>query len=191
MYVWLGILAVALALAMDAFAVSVAAGIKLSKPDFCQTIRMSACFGLFQCFMPFVGWFTGHELASIVAAWDHWVAFGLLMAVGGKMIVDASTSHDTDKLEEKSTDPTRGLTLLMLGIATSIDAFAVGVSMAILERPLWVPCITFGTVAAALSAIGIRYGGRIGQLAGRRAEIVGGAVLILIGTVTLVSHLVE
>ena len=191
MGVWLGILGMAFALAMDAFAVSIATGIRIAPPRCMQTLRVAVCFGLFQCFMPVIGWLTGRELAAWVAAWDHWVAFALLLAVGGKMIHDALATSDAKNLERQSPDPTRGMVLLMLGVATSIDAFAVGVSMAMLQRPIWIPCIIFGLVAAALSVVGMRYGGRIGRRVGRRAELAGGIVLILIGLATLVSHLIE
>lgn len=204
---WLGVLGMAFALAMDAFAVSIATGIKVAPPRRWQTIRIAACFGFFQFFMPVLGWLAGRELAQSMEAWDHWIAFGLLAAVGSKMIFDALSSGDASEnsleggsdptvkkvspCSRKKTlvDPTIPPMLLMLGLATSIDAFAVGVSMAMLQRSIWVPCIIFGLVAAALSAVGMRYGGRIGRRIGREAEIAGGVVLILIGLFTLVSHI--
>lgn len=203
MGVWLGVLGMALALAMDAFAVSIATGIKLVAPRPWQTLRIAACFGFFQFFMPVVGWLTGRELAQWFQAWDHWIALGLLAAVGSKMIYDALSGGETSESTPKDADspcaakkaspadPSRGLTLMMLGLATSIDAFAVGVSMAMLQRPIWIPCIIFGLVAATLSVIGMRYGARIGRRIGSEAEIVGGVVLILIGLVTLISHLAD
>ena len=208
MGVGLGVVGMAFALAMDAFAVSIATGIKVAPPRPGQTIRIAVCFGFFQFFMPMLGWLTGRELVQWMAAWDHWAAFGLLAAVGSKMIYDALSSGDASEhmLEsedgphvgrdepcrgEKATriDPTRCPMLLMLGLATSIDAFAVGVSMAMMQRSIWIACILFGLVAAALSVIGMRYGGRIGRRVGSEAEIAGGVVLILIGLITLVSHL--
>ena len=191
MGVWLSVLGMAFALAMDAFAVSIATGIRLAPPRWSQTARVAVCFGLFQFVMPVIGWLTGRELAAWVAAWDHWMAFGLLLAVGGKMIHDALATSDAKNLERQSPDPTRGMVLLMLGVATSIDAFAVGVSMAMLRRPIWIPCILFGLVAAALSTVGMCYGGRIGRRIGSQAEVAGGIVLILIGAATLVSHLIQ
>ncbi len=200
---WLGVLGMAFALAMDAFTVSIATGIKVAPPRPWQTIRIAVCFGFFQFFMPMLGWLTGRELVQWMEAWDHWVAFGLLAAVGSKMIFDALSTGDAseDALEssdepcggKKATriDPTRGPMLLMLGLATSIDAFAVGMSMAMMQRSIWIACILFGLVAAALSVIGMRYGGRIGRHVGSEAEIGGGVVLILIGLITLVSHLME
>ena len=191
MGVWLSVLGMAFALAMDAFAVSIATGIRLAPPRWSQTARVAVCFGLFQFVMPVIGWLTGRELAAWVAAWDHWMAFGLLLAVGGKMIHDALASRDDGSFGGQSADPTRGITLLMLGVATSIDAFAVGVSMAMMQRPVLIPGIIFGLVAAVLSVVGMRHGGRIGRRAGSRAEVAGGTVLILIGVVTLVPHLIE
>lgn len=207
MEIWLGVLGIAFALAMDAFAVSIATGIKLAPPQSWQILRMAACFGVFQCVMPIIGWFAGSELAVVVADWDHWVAFLLLAAVGGKMIADAFVgdgengddnrsqkgvaAENKEKCAGKPADPTRCPMLLMLGVATSIDAFAVGVSMAMLDRSIWIPCMTFGLVAAAMSAMGMRYGGRLGRRVGRRAEVAGGLVLILIGLTTLISHLIK
>jgi manganese efflux pump family protein len=206
MVAWLGVLGMAFALAMDAFAVSIATGIKVSPPRPWQTIRIAACFGFFQFFMPVLGWLAGRELAQSMEAWDHWIAFGLLAAVGSKMIYDAlSGSANENTLEsgddpqaEKAgpcsrkkslVDPTYPPMLLMLGLATSIDAFAVGVSMAMMQSSIWIPCILFGLVAAAMSVVGMRYGGRINSRIDGEAEIAGGVVLILIGTTTLVSHL--
>jgi putative Mn2+ efflux pump MntP len=205
--IWLGVLGMAFALAMDAFAVSIATGIKLSPPRLWQTVRIAACFGFFQFFMPILGWLAGRELAQSIESWDHWVAFGLLLGVGLKMIFDALSSGNVkqkqpdedqspdtaagDPCERKKTtrtDPTRGLVLLMLGLATSIDAFAVGVSMAMLQRSIWIPCVIFGLVAAAMSVIGMSYGGRIGSRIGSEAEIAGGIALILIGIFTIASH---
>ena len=209
MGVWIGVVGMAFALAMDAFAVSIATGIKVAPPRPWQTLRIAVCFGLFQFFMPILGWLTGRELAQWMEAWDHWMAFGLLVGVGSKMIYDALSTGDASEnaLESgadirsgedglcsgKKTcqDPTRAPMLFMLGLATSIDAFAVGVSMAMMHRSIWIPCVIFGLVAAALSVIGMRYGGRIGRRIGSEAEIVGGLVLILIGLVTLVTSLME
>ncbi len=193
---WLGIVGMAFALAMDAFAVSIATGIKVAMPRPWQTIRIAVCFGFFQFFMPVLGWLAGWELAQSMEAWDHWVAFGLLAAVGTKMIYDAlrggvSGDGNTKPCDSKkaAADPTLPPMVLMLGLATSIDAFAVGVSMAMMQSSIWIPCILFGLVAAAMSTVGMHYGGRIGRRIGSEAEIAGGVVLILIGITTLVSHL--
>lgn len=198
---WLGVLGMAFALAMDAFAVSIATGIKVVTPRPWQIAKIAVCFGFFQFFMPILGWLAGRELAHWMEAWDHWIAFGLLTAVGSKMIYDALASGDAsentlessaepcDRKKPNRADPTRCPLLLILGLATSIDAFAVGVSMAMLQRPIWIPCIIFGLVAAALSVVGMRYGARIGRRIGSDAEIAGGVVLILIGLTTVVSHL--
>ncbi|MBN2296659.1 MAG: manganese efflux pump [Pirellulales bacterium] len=204
---WLGVVSMAFALAMDAFAVSIATGIKVAPPRPWQTIRISACFGFFQFFMPVLGWLAGHELVQTMKAWDHWIAFGLLAAVGLKMIYDALSSDDASEVSSRNgddfadekpnpcsrkkilEDPTLPPMILMLGLATSIDAFAVGMSMAMMDSSIWIPCLLFGLVAAAMSVVGMRYGGRIGRRTGREAEIAGGLVLILIGLVTLVSHL--
>ena len=166
---------------MDAFAVSIAAGLSMAPVTARQTFRLAFHFGLFQFMMPIFGWLVGKELVAYVGGYDRWVAFGLLALVGGKMLLDARGQQDP----KSEADPTRGLMLVGLSVATSIDAFAVGLSMAFVHVSIWIPSVAIGVVAATLSTIGIscgsRLGSRLGPRWGRRAKIVGGAVLILIG----------
>ncbi|MCX7636034.1 MAG: manganese efflux pump MntP family protein, partial [Syntrophales bacterium] len=122
------ILAIALGLAMDAFSVAVGVGAARRTPGFLPLFRLAAAFGFFQFFMPIAGWMGGSTVAPFIGAYDHWVAFGLLALVGGKMIYDGVGGEE----EHRSLDPTRGWTLLMLSVATSIDALAVGLSLALL-----------------------------------------------------------
>ena len=170
---------------MDAFAVSIAAGLAIERLTWRHVFRMSFHFGLFQFMMPVAGWLIGRQVADLVGAWDHWVAFALLGVIGGKMLWDARRGRGAGRRG----DPTRGWTLLVLSVATSIDAFAVGLGMAVLGVSIWVPSIAIGLVAATMSAVGICFGGRFGSRGGRLADAVGGVVLIAIGVRILVEHL--
>jgi manganese efflux pump family protein len=175
---WLSLLGIAVGLAMDAFAVSIAAGLTVSSVTPRHVFRIAFHFGLFQFMMPIIGWLAGSQLAAHFGGYDHWIAFALLVYVGGRMLWEARSEK---KAEEDARDPTRGLMLLTLSIATSLDALAVGASMAFLDVSVWIPAVVIGIVTAALSAVGITFGGRIGPRWERWAEAAGGVVLILIG----------
>jgi putative Mn2+ efflux pump MntP len=183
---WTNLLGISVALAMDAFAVSIAAGLSVGSVSGRPLFRIAFHFGLFQLLMPILGWLAGNELASHIRAYDHWVAFALLALVGGKMLLEARGNKQLGSRQ----DPTRGLMLVILSVATSIDALAVGLSMAFLGVSVWIPSVVIGVVAATLSAIGFCFGGRLGGRWGSRAEAAGGCVLLLIGVRILVSHLV-
>jgi len=182
---WITVLGIALGLAMDAFAVSIASGLKLPRATPRHVFRLSFHFGLFQFLMPVIGWFVGRQMAAFIAGADHWIAFGLLSLIGGKMLWEACSGKES----EAKADPTRGMMLVGLSLATSIDALAAGVSLAFLQQSIWIPALTTGVVTAALTAIGIRFGSRFGRRWGRRAEVLGGCVLILIGLRILISDL--
>jgi len=181
----LEILGIAVGLAMDAFAVSVAAGVSLPTVTRRHTFRLAFHFGLFQFLMPIVGWLAGARLADSIQAFDHWVAFGLLLYVGVKMLLDARQPRSAGG----QSDPTRGLMLVTLSVATSIDALAVGLSMAFLQISVWLPAVVIGLVAGLLSAIGIQFGRRLGSRTGRAAAVIGGVGLLLIAVRILVEHL--
>jgi len=174
---WLNLLGIAVALALDAFAVAIGAGISVSPVTPRHTFRLAFHFGLFQFMMPVAGWFAGREVAGCIGAYDHWVAFALLAFVGGKMLWEAHAAAES----HARTDPTRGWMLVTLSVATSIDALAVGLSMALLGISIWIPSVVIGIVAAALTFVGIRFGSRLGRRWGRWAETIGGVVLLLIG----------
>src|SRR5512136_898709 len=123
---------------MDAFAVSIAASVSLGKVSRGQLFRFSFHFGLFQAFMPFLGWLAGTSIARYIYAWDHWVAFTLLALVGGKAIYEACRESESDA-KPTPKDPTRGWSLIVLSVATSIDALAVGLSFALLHITIWYP----------------------------------------------------
>lgn len=182
---WLSTIGLAVGLAMDAFAVSIAAGLALKTVTPRHVFRLAFHFGLFQFMMPVVGWLAGSTLAAQIGGIDHWLAFGLLGFVGGKMLWE---SRGEDSAEQNG-DPTRGLKLLTLSVATSIDALAVGMSMAFVGVSVWVPSVVIGVITAALSAIGVFFGARIGSRWGQWAEVLGGGVLILIGLKILTEHL--
>ena len=182
---WLDLLGVSLGLAMDALAVSIAVGLTVAPVTARHTFRLAFHFGLFQFMMPIVGWLAGREMASHIDAYDHWVAFGLLCFVGGKMLWEARGQKEPDR----ETDPTRGLTLVTLSVATSIDALAVGMSMALLGVSVWIPAVVIGIVAGALTTVGISFGSRIGPRWGPWAAAAGGCVLLLIGVRILLSHI--
>ena len=177
---------ISLALAMDAFAVALAAGAVLHPVNKRQLFRLSFHFGLFQGFMPVLGWLAGLSVQSLISAYDHWLAFGLLAFVGGKMIYEAFS----DETEHK-TDPTRGATMVMLSIATSIDALAVGLSLAAIGISVWTPALVIGITAAILTVAGMLLGGRVGLIWGKRVEIIGGLVLISIGLKILAEQLLS
>jgi putative Mn2+ efflux pump MntP len=176
---------IAFGLAMDAFAVSIAAGLVISPLTGRHVFRASFHFGLFQFLMPVLGWAAGLSVASLISSWDHWVAFALLAFIGGKMLLEARRDDE----ERSAKDPTRGWSLVTLSVATSIDALAVGLSIAFLEVSIWQPAIIIGVVCAAMSALGITFGNRIGRRWGRWAGALGGLVLVGIGVRILVSHL--
>jgi manganese efflux pump family protein len=176
------ILGVAVGLAMDAFAVSIAAGMILADITPRHVFRLAFHFGLFQFLMPIAGWALGRQTASWLAGCDHWVAFGLLAAVAGKMLFDAWRHREQ---EHAAADPTRGMTMVSLSLATSLDAFAVGVSIALLRVPIFFASVVIGLVAASFTIVGIHFGNRIGARWERYAELFGGGVLALIAVATL------
>jgi putative Mn2+ efflux pump MntP len=182
---WPNLLGISVGLAMDAFAVSIVAGLAVAPVTPRHMFRLAFHFGLFQFMMPIFGWLAGQEMVGYISAYDHWAAFGLLACVGGKMLLEARREKEPDR----SADPTRGLMLVALSVATSIDALAVGLSMAFVRVSIWIPSVVIGLVAATLSAVGIGFGSRLGPRWGRRAEFAGGIVLLLVGVRILISHL--
>ena len=168
---------------MDAFAVSTACGVQIGAVRYGFVLRVALAFGFFQFIMPVIGWYAGSTFSTWVQAVDHWIAFGLLGVIGARMIWQ---SFRDDKSPGK--DPTRGWNLLVLAIATSIDALAVGLSLAFLNTSIWFPSLVIGIVAAVLSAIGALFGCRLGHRFGVWAERAGGLVLIGIGVRILVQH---
>jgi putative Mn2+ efflux pump MntP len=182
---WLDTLGLAVGLAMDALAVAMATGLVLKHLTFRHVFRLAFHFGLFQFLMPVLGWLAGRTVEAHIREVDHWIAFGLLAFVGGKMLWEARRKE----AEARTGDPTRGWMLVLLSLATSIDALAVGLSMAFLQVSIWLPSVVIGLVACAFTATGILFGSRIGGRLGRWPEVVGGLVLLGIGVKILVEHL--
>ncbi len=171
---------------MDAFAVAIAVGCRIPNLTFRHYFRLSFHFGLFQALMPLLGWYLGTKVEYLIVNIDHWIAFGLLLVIGIKMIQE-SFSHK-EGLNVALKDPTRKWSLMLLSIATSIDAFAVGLSIAFLKVDIIAPIIVIGLVALAFTIVGMICGKRLGGYLGRKAELVGGLILIVIGIKILISH---
>ncbi len=181
------ILAIAIGLAMDAFTVSLGAGTSEQVSAHRSVFRLSFHLGLFQAMMPVIGWLLGTTIAPVIAPIDHWVAFVLLAFVGGRMIRSGLSSGE----ENFSTDPSRGLTLVVLCMATSIDALAIGLSIAMLRLSIWYPSAVIGVITTLLSLLGLSLGRRLGSQFGKRMEIVGGLFLVLIGVRIVAMHILD
>jgi len=179
----LTILGIAVALAMDAFAVAIATGVSLKQVSIRQTFRLSWHFGLFQALMPVIGWLLGASVQGYMEAYAHWVAFILLAVVGTNMLKEAVQRDDDEDEEKPRKDATKGMTLVMLSIATSIDALAVGLSMSMLRVSIVTPAIIIGIVAGLFTIGGLHLGKKVSRLTwlSTWAEIIGGLVLWLIG----------
>ncbi len=184
---FVNILAIAVALAMDAFAVAVAAGVSLKHVSVRQVFRLAWHFGIFQALMPVIGWSAGLRIRSFIEQYDHWVAFGLLAFVGGHMIKEA---FQPEKKETQKKDPTKGWSLIMLSVATSLDALAVGFSMSMLNISIVFPALIIGVTALLFTIIGLHIGKTIGSAShvSQYAEVTGGIVLFLIGLNILYEH---
>ena len=180
------IMILAMGLAMDAAAVSLAAAASGFAKDGRAVFRLAFHFGLFQFMMPVIGWFLGVSFVSYFKAVDHWIAFALLLFVGSRMILSGMDRSET--VHPK--DPSRGMTMVMLSVATSIDALAIGLSLAMLEVDIWYPSVMIGLITGAMSCLAIGIGKRLGSLFGKRMEIVGGLILMLIGVRIMVAEFI-
>jgi putative Mn2+ efflux pump MntP len=179
------LLLTALAVAMDAVAVSVAAGIARGRATWGEALAMGATFGFFQALMPALGYAGGALFRDAIEAYDHWVVFGLLAIVGGHMILE-SFAKDEERIEG---DPFAFRRLVLLGFATSVDALAVGLSLALIDVPLGLAVAVIGGVTLALCVPAVHLGARLGSRLAHRAELVGGLVLVAIGARILIDHL--
>jgi putative Mn2+ efflux pump MntP len=179
------ILVIAIGLGMDAFSVAIGVGAGYRVISFGPIFRLSFFFGMFQVLMPIAGWFAGVSVAGIIAGYDHWVAFGLLAFVGGKMILESFK----EEAKVHTTDPTKGFTLIILSVATSIDALAVGLSFAFLKITIFYPSLIIGIVAFFMTMVGMFFGEKLGKVVGRRVEMLGGLILIGIGVKIVIEHM--
>jgi manganese efflux pump family protein len=175
----------ALGLAADAFAVSVAAGSTGATRGHRSMMRLSFHFGLFQFIMPVFGWLAGLSIERYVHSFDHWIVCGLLIWVAVHMI--RSARMDDERVMQQ--DPSRGMMLVILSIATSLDALAIGLSLALLRVSIWYPSVVIGVVTCAMSLVGILLGQRFSRKFGKRAAEMGGVLLILIGVRILLAHI--
>lgn len=178
------IILIGLGLAMDAFAVSICKGLSMKKMNWKNAIIISLYFGIFQALMPIVGYFLGTTFSSFVENVDHWIAFILLAIIGGNMIKD---SFDDEC--EKRNDKVDFKTMIILAIATSIDALAVGVTFAFFETNIVLAVSIIGIITFILSLIGVKIGNRFGDKFQNKAELTGGIILIMIGVKILLEHL--
>ena len=179
------IIVIAFGLALDAFAVSLGAGAVGRIGNHRGAIRLAFHFGLFQFLMPVLGWYVGFKIEPLVKSVDDWIAFFLLSYIGVKMIWDSYKPVD-----EFRRDPSKGKEMVLLSVATSIDALVVGFSLAILMINVWYPAFIIGIVTALLSITGIYLGKVIGSKIGKKLEIMGGLIIIGIGLKILISHLI-
>lgn len=177
-------LLIAISMAMDAFAVCLVAGSTNQANGRRPAFRLSFHFGLFQFVMPVAGWLAGRTLEPLIRDYDHWVAFGLLAFVGARMVYAALRGE-----QAQPPDPSRGWTLVMLSVAVSIDALAVGLSLGVLGLSVWYPAILIGVVTSLLSLAGLRLGRTFGSRLGAPVEIAGGLVLLAIGARIVLSHM--
>ena len=182
---FLDVMLLAVGLAMDACVVSAGAGASGRSSGGRATFRLGFHFGLFQFFMPILGWYAGSIISGAIDAFDHWIAFGILGIVGVRMIRAGLKAED----DSGTDDPSKGWSLIMLSIATSIDALAVGFSLAMIEVDIWFPAVVIGIVTAAMSVAGLRLGARLGARFGTRREIVGGVILGFVGARIVFEHL--
>jgi manganese efflux pump family protein len=176
---------IAIGLAMDAFAVSIGAGTGGQVDDLRSKLRLAFHFGLFQTGMTLIGWLAGTTVQRWISSIDHWVAFGLLAYVGVNMIRSGLGKGGDDK----PSNPSKGFTMVFLSVATSIDALAVGISLAMISIPIIFTSLLIGIVTFGLSSFGLLAGSKLGERFGKRMEILGGVILIVIGLRVLVSHL--
>lgn len=175
---------------MDAFAVAILASAMLERITRRHLFRLAFHFGLFQALMPVLGWAAGRSLISVVQEWDHWVAFGLLLLIGSRAILCSFQGEQgAEETDSSRGDPTRGLSLVALSVATSIDALAVGVTFAVLGVRILVPVLIIGLVATTLTTAGMLLGRKLGRGFGKKAELLGGIILVVIGIQILLRDL--
>ncbi|MHC4395429.1 MAG: manganese efflux pump MntP [Planctomycetota bacterium] len=177
---------VAVGLAMDAFAISIVSGVAYKRLEVKHALRIALFFGGFQAFMPLIGYLAALSVKDYIAGYDHWVAFGLLSVVGGKMIYESFKIKPTNE----KFDLSNIFVLLVLSVATSIDALAVGVTLSLITNYIVIAVAIIGLVTFALSYVGVFIGGRFGHFFESRIEGLGGLILIGLGIKILLEHLI-
>ena len=184
----LTLLTLAVGLAMDAFAVSICKGLAMREKVLKKGVIVGLWFGGFQALMPFLGWALGIRFQKYITSVDHWIAFFLLLFIGGKMVIEAVRDKDVQEIGAKDL-PLDHKEMLLLAVATSIDALAVGITFAFLNVSIMEACLIIGCTTFVLSVIGVVVGNFFGTRYKRKAEIAGGVILILIGLKILLEHL--
>ena len=181
---FLTVLLIAVGLAMDAFAVSICKGLAMKRPDLRSMAIIGLWFGIFQAGMPVIGYFLGSSMYDLISDYDHWITFGLLALIGLNMIRESLSD------EEEELDADIGpWTMFILAVATSIDAFAVGISLAMDGTDIVSSAAIIGVITLVISVIGVKIGAKVGDRFGKRAELAGGLILIAIGMKIVVEHL--
>ncbi len=183
------ILLIALGLSMDAFAVSLASGATMKRLHLPNALKMGLFFGGFQALMPVVGWAAGLSMKDFISGWDHWIAFALLLAVGGKMVYEAFKIKEEEECGGPKSCPFDTGTLTVLAIATSIDALAVGLTFSLLQLSIIGPVLVIGLVTFLMSVAGVKIGSAGGHFFEHKMEAAGGFILIAIGLKILLGHL--
>ena len=177
----------AFAMSTDAFAAAIGKGSSLHKPRFSQALRTGLIFGVIEAVTPVIGWAIGQAASSYVTQWDHWIAFTLLLGLGLYMMYNG-VKPDDQQSEEKPAQHSFWV-LVLTAIATSIDALAVGVGLAFVEVNIWIAAAAIGLATMTMVVIGTLLGRALGSWVGKRAEIIGGVVLMLVGATILYEHL--
>lgn len=183
----LSLVMLSVGLAMDATAAASARGIAAKRVLARDVVLVAALFGGFQAVMPLIGWVVGERFGSVVAAWDHWIAFTLLGGLGVKMLWEARKADDEE--EPAEVNPFHWRLLVVLAFATSIDALAAGLTLPLLETPVLISVAVIGLITAAFSAAGLMLGRRFGAHLGKKLDVAGGLLLIAVGSKVLVEHL--
>ncbi|MBR4391431.1 MAG: manganese efflux pump [Bacteroidales bacterium] len=183
------LLLIAVGLSMDAFSVSVCKGLTSKRFSWSLALTCGLWFGFFQALMPVIGYFLGAQFQQYIEAYDHWIAFGLLFLIGANMIREALSRKEEDEASSSDNGSLGFKTMLLLAIATSIDALAVGVSFACIQVKLWSSVLIIGVTTFLFSILGVRIGNVFGSRFEKSAGIVGGIILILIGSKILLEHL--
>ena len=181
---FLTLLSLAIALSMDAFSVSICKGLTTKEFSIKTAISCGLWFGFFQALMPVIGYFLGIQFESLITSIDHWIAFGLLFLIGANMIREAFGDED-----DKNSSKNDIKTMFLLAIATSIDALAIGVTFAFLQVNIWTAILIIGVTTFIFSFVGVTIGNFFGSKYSKPASIIGGVILILIGTKILLEHL--
>ena len=184
---WLSTLILAFAMSTDAFAAAVSKGASLSRPTFSEAIRTGAIFGFIEACTPLIGWALGSVAAPYVAAWDHWIAFAMLAVLGLHMVYNGFKTADHEEGESRTRHSF--WMLAATGFATSIDAMAVGVTLAFVDNNIVITAIAIGLATLLMVTIGVMVGRMLGAIVGKRSEVLGGIALIGIGSLILYEHL--